>query len=109
YPRAIYMTGSQGTPMRAALEERRYSGLVRLLTPEGQQVIRRDCDYITLWGNWNGPDEVLASHDGGYFTTKNARHACARKIISPETLRELVKRQAVKLAECGLEDLNPKP
>jgi hypothetical protein len=109
YPRAIYMTGSQVTPSRAEPEERRYTELAHLFTPDGQQVIRRDCDYIAIWGNWNGPDELLATRDGAYFTTKNARHACAGKIISPELLRELTRREAAKLAKCGLEDLNPKP
>jgi hypothetical protein len=109
YPRAIYMTGSKGTPSRAAPEERRYSELAHLSTPEGNPVIRRDCDYIAIWGNWNGPDELLASRDGAYFSTKNARHACARRIISPEVLRQLMERQAESLSACGLEDLNPKP
>ncbi|HTL17238.1 MAG TPA: hypothetical protein VL793_08375, partial [Patescibacteria group bacterium] len=109
YPRAIYRTGSQATPFRAPPEEQRYAELAHLLTPDGQQVIRKDCDYITIWGNWNGPDELLANRDGAYFTTKNARHACARKIISTEILRELIQREAIKLAVCGLEDLNPKP
>jgi hypothetical protein len=109
YPRAIYMTGSKGSPSRAGTEEQRYQDLGHLRTPEGQPVIRRDCDYITIWGNWNGPDELLATCDGGYFTTKNARHACAGKIISADLLKELMCQQAVRLAKCGFEDLNPKP
>jgi hypothetical protein len=109
YPRAIYMTGAQGAPTRAASEDRRYNDLAQLTTPEGDPVIRRDCDYITIWGNWNGPDELLATRDGGYFSTQNARHACARNVIDPDTLRELMNRQARKLAGHGLEDLNPKP
>jgi hypothetical protein len=109
YPRAIYMTGTKGAPARAATEERRYTELAHLLTPEGEPVLRKDCDYITIWGNWNGPDELLATRDGAYFTTRNARHACASKIISSELLKELMQREAVKLASCGLEDLNLKP
>lgn len=109
YPRAIYMTGSQSTPCREPAEDRRYAQFAHLTAPGGQQVIRRDSDYITIWGNWNGPDELLARRDGGYFSTKNARHACARKIISAETLQELTRRQTAKLAQCGFEDLNPKP
>jgi hypothetical protein len=109
YPRAIYMTGTQGAPYRAAPEQRRYSELAQLCTADGEPVIRKDCDYITIWGNWNGSDELLASRDGAYFSTKNARHACARKIISTEVLEELMQRKAAKLESCGLEDLNPKP
>jgi hypothetical protein len=109
YPRAIYMTGNQATPFRVSPEERRYSQLANLLTPEGERAIRRDCDYITIWGNWNGPDELLASYDGAYFSTRNARHACASKIISPEALKSLMLQHVRKLQRCGLEDLNPKP
>jgi hypothetical protein len=109
YPRAIYMTGSQGAPARLTPEARRYRDLGHLRTPELEPAVRQDCDYITIWGNWNGPDELLASHDGGYFSTKNARHACAGKIISPEILKTLMCRQADRLAACGFEDLNPKP
>lgn len=109
YPRAIYMTGAKGGASRQPAEERPYKELAHLCTPEGEPVIRKDCDYITIWGNWNGPDELLATRDGGYFSTRNARHACASKIISGASLEELMRRQAVKLAGCGLEDLNPKP
>lgn len=109
YPRAIYMTGTQGARSRMPPEERRYIEMAHLRTPEDEPAIRMDCDYITIWGNWNGPDELLASHDGGYFSTKNARHACASKIISPEILKDLMLRQAAQLAGCQLEDLNPKP
>jgi hypothetical protein len=109
YPRAIYMTGTKGASARAATEERRYTELAQLLTPEGEPVLRKDCDYITIWGNWNGPDELLATRDGAYFTTRNARHACASKVIASELLKELMQREAAKLASCGLEDLNLKP
>ena len=109
YPRAIYMTGTPGQPARLPPEERRYAQLAHLLTPEGEPVLRRDCDYITIWGSWNGPDELLATRDGGYFTTKNARHACACRIISAEVLKRLMEQHAAKLAACNLEDLNPKP
>lgn len=109
YPRAIYMTGTKGEQCHQPAEERPYAELAQLRTPEGEPTIRKDCDYITLWGNWNGPDELLASRDGAYFSTRNARHACVSKIISPDLLKELVQREAAKLANCGLEDLNPKP
>jgi len=109
YPRAIYMTGTKGEATRAAAEERRYTELAHLRTPEGEQALRRNCDYITIWGNWNGPDELLATRDGGYFSTKNARHACASKLISPEILKQLMQKEAEKLASCRLEDLNLKP
>src|SRR5581483_10664485 len=109
YPRAIYMTGSKVAPLRAAPEEERYNRLAHLRTPDGHPVLRRDCDYITIWGNWNGPDELLATHDGRYFTTKNVRHACASRIISLDVLDELMRQQASRLAQCGFEDLNPKP
>ena len=27
----------------------------------------RSSDYITIWGFWNGPDELLAAHDGQFL------------------------------------------
>ena len=67
YPRAIYMTGSTRESARAGAEARRYSALAHLLTPDGEPALRKDYDYITIWGFWNGPDALLAAHDGSFL------------------------------------------
>jgi hypothetical protein len=109
YPRAIYMTGrKREVPLQNA-DERRYAALAGLLTPDGERAVRSEYDYITIWGFWNGPDELLAAGDARAYHAVNARHAFANKMISNETLRELIQLKAHRLKRCGFEDLNPKP
>jgi len=109
YPRAIYMTGRKRESAPQPADERRYAALAHLRTPEGEPVVRKEHDYITIWGYWNGPDELLAAQDGRYYSAMNAKHACANQLISSQTLDELVGMKAGKLTRCGLEDLNLKP
>jgi hypothetical protein len=109
YPRAIYMTGSQRETAGARADERRYTALAHLLTPDGQPAIRKDYEYITIWGFWNGPDELLAAHDGSFYSSLNAKHACAHGLISRRMMEELLEAEEAKLARCELEDLNLKP
>jgi hypothetical protein len=109
YPRAIYMTGRKRETVRQPVDESRYVALAALHTPDGEPAIRKEHDYITIWGYWNGPDEFLAAQDGRFYSAMNAKRACATKMISGQILDELVRVQAGKLARCGLEDLNPKP
>ena len=109
YPRAIYMTGSKREPDQQAADERRFVELAQLLTPEGEPALQKGCNYITIWGYWNGPDELLAAQDDGHYTAMNAKYACANNLISQKVMEELMRSKAGKLAQCGLEDLNLKP
>ncbi len=109
YPRAIYMTGHKREVARKAADERRYGALGHLLTPDGQPAVRKDHDYITIWGFWNGPDELLAMHDGQYYHAINAKRAGRNDLISEEMLAELVQMMQAKLARWGFEDLHLKP
>lgn len=109
YPRAIYMTGSKPESGERPADERRFAALANLLTPEGEPAVRKGCNYITIWGYWNGPDELLAAQDDRHYTAINAKRACADKLISLKMMEELVRAKAAKLAQCGLEDLNLKP
>lgn len=109
YPRAIYMTGSQREPIRTSVDERRYFTLANLVTRDGEPAVRKDYDYITIWGYWNGPDELLAVEDSRAYTSMNAKRACAQCLISYEVMEELIRAKADKLQRCTLEDLNLKP
>jgi hypothetical protein len=108
YPRAIYMTGSKHDPGRKTTDRRRCAALAHLLTPDGEPVVRNDCDYITIWGFWNGPDQLLALHDGHYYSSVNAQRASTLHFISRQMRTALMESKARKLARCGLEDLNLK-
>jgi hypothetical protein len=109
YPRAIYMTGHKRESMRQDADERRYAALAHLRTPDGEPVVSKEYDYITIWGFWNGPDELLAAADGQYYYAVNAQRAFANKTISRDGLKELMQLKAKRLARLGFEDLNPKP
>ena len=109
YPRAIYMTGSQrGEPLGPA-DDRRYRTLAHLRAPGGEPVLRPDRDYITVWGFWNGPDELLAADDSRHYVAMNARQAQQRNLIQAATVKELLATKTRRLRRNGIEDLNPKP
>jgi hypothetical protein len=109
YPRAIYMTGRPRGPARPVSDKRRFAALADFLTPDGQPVVRKEYDYITIWGFWNGPDELLAVQDGKYYQAVNAKRACTNKLISKQIMEELTQMVTRRQAHCGLEDLNLKP
>lgn len=109
YPRAIYMTGRAQKTKGQSVDERRYTALAGLRTPDGEPAVRKGCDYITIWGFWNGPDELLAAQDGRFYQAINARRGYANKMIPGHLLHDLTRMKADRLAHCGFEDLNPKP
>lgn len=109
YPRAIYMTGRPRGPARQVSDERRYAALADFRTPDGDPAVRKEYDYITIWGFWNGPDELLAAQDGKYYQAVNVKRAFTNKLISKQTLTELTQMVTRRQAHCGFEDLNLKP
>jgi len=109
YPRAIYRTGTRRESDRQISDERRYAVLADLRTPDGEPAVRREYDYITVWGFWNGPDELLAAQDGKFYRAVNVKQAFTDKLISRQTMMELTQRLSRRLADCGFEDLNLKP
>ncbi len=109
YPRAIYMTGRKGRSPHEMQDNRRFISLAHLRTPEGEPAVRQDCDYITIWGYWNGPDELLAVQDGSYYTAVNVEQAQQQGLISAGMLNELLLATKAKLAATGFEDLSLKP
>ncbi|MHB9010090.1 MAG: hypothetical protein ACYDC1_24525, partial [Limisphaerales bacterium] len=109
YPRAIYRTGHPREAARPPADLRRYETFAALLSPDGLPAVSPDYDYVTLWGFWNGPDEVLAERDGHFYRGLNARHALRRGLITASTLAKARHKLAGRMAEAGFEDLHPKP
>ena len=107
YPRAIYMTGLT-SDVECIVDESRFASHSALLTPDGMPVLRKDHDYITVWGFWNGPDESLAEKDGDYFTGINALNAYRRGLIAEQEYYELMQQGRDMLVRCGMEDLSLK-
>ncbi len=108
YPRAIYMTGHKAGAKSIA-DHRRYSELAHLQTPDGEPAISKDHEYITIWGFWNGPDELLAERDAEYYRGIDAEKACEEGLITKETLNELIARVRARIKRAGFEALNLKP
>ncbi|MBN1269711.1 MAG: hypothetical protein JXB04_09000 [Kiritimatiellae bacterium] len=108
YPRAIYMTGRESRDAEYALDQSRYESHAILLAPDGEPVLRHDHNYITVWGFWNGLDEMLATRDADYITAINVRHALERGLITQRAHTEVMASVADRLRTLGFEDLNPK-
>lgn len=109
YPRAIYMTGHKTNPALTVADTRRYEKLAGCKTPDGHPVLSPGHEYITLWGFWNGPDELLAVQDGRYYRGINVEQARAEGLISDSTMSELLDRMSRRLRAANFEDLNLKP
>ncbi len=90
YPRAIYMTGTHSDGADIT-DDSRFESHSSLLTPEGRPILRKDHDYITVWGFWNGLDESLAEHDGEYVTGINALNAFRRGLITEDEYLKLMR------------------
>ncbi|HEY5910928.1 MAG TPA: hypothetical protein VJA21_10035 [Verrucomicrobiae bacterium] len=110
YPRAIYMSGLESTRSELyASDDRRYRSHQNLVAPDGQLVLRSDHNYLTIWGFWNGLDEILASKDEAYCRGVNLHEACQSGIISVREAKQILEREQRKLAAAGYRDLFPKP
>lgn len=109
YPRAIYMTGHKAKRTQKVADPRRYKKLEHLRTPDGQPALCKDHDYITIWGFWNGPDELLACHDGEYYQSINARQAWCEGLIPSETLQQLSNTAQQQLNRANFEHLDFRP
>lgn len=103
YPRAIYMTGLETTTPEEALDPSRYASHRGFLTPEGWPVLRSNRLYITIWGFWNGLDELLARQDAEYCTGIDALAAREQGLIDDDGLARLLDHTRARLQAAGLE------
>lgn len=109
YPRAIYMTGQETELADYHVDVRRYNTHQNLKTPDGEKALRKEHNYIMVWGFWNGLDEVLARKDDTYCQAVNLPQALTDNHINDAQLTELMENARIKLRELGFEDLNLKP
>jgi len=107
YPRAIYMTGQEAATAGYVADESRYKSHQNLLTPDGTPTLRPDHNYITVWGYWNGSDELLARKDVEYCRGINMQQAFEDGHITEPQVHELMQRANAELTAVGFEDLNP--
>jgi len=109
YPRAIYMTGHKANVPRVIADRRRFDQLADLRTPDGAPAMSQSHEYITIWGFWNGTDEMLAVQDGQFVQGVDAARARTEGRVTPDFVTALMERAAERLRSVGFEDLNLKP
>jgi len=106
YPRAIYRSGHKSEIPANRLDNGRYESHEPLTTPDGHPILDKHHDYMTLWGYWNGPDELLAEKDEEYYRAIDALRAYREGLISQEVYIRTMQVKEERLAKLGIEDLN---
>jgi len=100
YVRAIYMTGAK--KMEPSEDLRKYKSHREILDGEGNPVLHKLHNYITIQGYYNGPDEWVADRgEGALFKPVDLDHAVTRRVIKKSQATELLERTIGKLAEHG--------
>lgn len=105
YPRAIYQLGHRSTLPPEILDQRRYESHQLLMQPDGSPILQRERNYITIWGYWNGLDEVLAREDRNQAHCRgiNADQARDQQLITAAEYDACQANMARLLASAGLE------
>lgn len=110
YPRAIYMSGLESpTSGLYTFDDSRYASHQGFEAIDGHEILRRDHNYLTIWGYWNGVDEMLARHDEAYCKGLDLCRALERGYISCREREHLLEREAGLLAAAGYESIGLKP
>ena len=79
YTRAIYMTGSK--KIEPVADQHHYDSHHNIQGIDNQPILRKDRDYITIRGYFNGPDDWVASHDGQLYKPVNLERAQQEGIL----------------------------
>ena len=106
YPRAIYMTGHESGMPHYLLDKSRYQTHREIKMPDGKPILMEEREYVSVWGYWNGPDEMLAVRDGEYYKGIDALRAFREGLISEETYFSIMEKMRCRLFQIGIEDLN---
>ncbi len=106
YPRAIYMTGHRATVSSSLFDHSRYDRFAGQETPEGHPILSRQHEYVTIWGYWNGPDEVLADKDEAIYRGIDALAAYREGRLSQRGYVRTMRAAKRRLAAIGIEDLS---
>lgn len=108
YPRAIYMTGLQFENADYIEDPSRYRSHASILTHEGLPVLNAHHNYITIWGFWNGLDEMLAQEDKPMCEGINLELAFRGAYLTDNDRTELTEIARRRLSNAGFIDLNLK-
>ncbi len=106
YPRAIYMTGHRSIASSSLSDRSRYESHADLCTPEGHLILSEQHEYMTIWGYWNGPDDVLAVKDEVVYRGIDALSAYREGRLTQKEYLRVMKVAKKRLAAAGIEDLS---
>ena len=106
YPRAIYMTGHRSTVSSSLADPSRYNSHADLHTPDGHPILSEHHEYVTIWGYWNGPDDVLAVKDEVVYRGVDALASCWEGRLTQRQYVRLMRHTKKRLAAAGIEDLS---
>jgi hypothetical protein len=87
YIRAIYMTGS--TKVEPVADYRHYESHRKIIALDRKPILRKDHDYITIRGFYNGPDSWVASHEGQFYKPFDLETARSEKILKNDDCLKL--------------------
>ena len=99
YIRAIYMTGS--TKIEKVTDSRPYNSHKNLLGLDNLPILRKNKNYITIRGFYNGTDSWVASHEGRLFQPSDLTQALLNGILKHEECLELLDITRARLKNVG--------
>ncbi|MFC1808957.1 hypothetical protein ACFL3D_02390 [Candidatus Omnitrophota bacterium] len=108
YPRAVYMAGFKTEIDKSFFDQSRYDEHGKIRTPDKMPLLMKDHEYIIIWGNWNGPDELLAHDDKPCYAGVNALRAYRNGYITQEQYMKVLFHIKDRLRSVGVEDINLK-
>ena len=75
-------------------------------TPDGHPILSRQHEYVTIWGYWNGPDDVLAVKDEVVYKGIDALAAYREGRLTQRGYVRVMRAAKKRLAAAGIEDLS---
>jgi len=106
YPRAIYMTGRRTTIGSTLVDDSRYESHTGMETIFGQPILSRDREYLSIWGYWNAPDDLLAEKDEPIYKGIDALAAYREQWLTKSEYFKVMRVTKKRLAAAGIEDLS---
>jgi hypothetical protein len=100
------MTGHRSTASSALSDKSRYKNHAGMHTPEGRPILSEHREYVTFWGYWNGPDDVLAVKDEVVYEGLDALTAYREGRLSQNAYLRVMRATKQRLAAAGIEDLS---
>ena len=99
YVRAIYMTGSTKTELPS--DTKHYASHGNISALDNETILRKNHDYITIQGYYNGSDTWVASHEGQLCTPFDLERAGNEGILAPDECLRLLEVTRSRLKNVG--------